>query len=245
MKLKWILLIGLLLNSPPVIAKNLYESIVPGLYYRKLELSGGIKLHIFKADLSKIKIDAIDARDFKKKAMNAVEMSQKTQALVVANSNFFSDDLEPLGLVIQAGKIKNPIRPISWWAGFLVHNNQATIRKLAKEEKPNTTQFGLQTGPRLVINGKIPKLKIENSPKTAIGIDRQGYVYLIASEGRIEINELAKVLVTKEGAQGVGLRNALNLDGGSSTQLYHKSAQLEVKVSGLSNVPIGIGFFKK
>jgi len=94
-----------------------------------------------------------------------------------------------------------------------------------------------------VVNGRTPRLKEEISPKSAVGIDKDGNLILIATEGSVEINKLAKLLAKPEKQGGAGLSQALNLDGGSSTQFYFKSGDRELSIPGLAKVPVGLGVF--
>jgi uncharacterized protein YigE (DUF2233 family) len=83
--------------------------------------------------------------------------------------------------------------------------------------------MAIQAGPRLVVNGKVPKLKSEISQKTAIGINRKGEVILLTTLYPFSVNELAKLMAKPESKGGLGCRYALNLDGGSSSQLYARN----------------------
>lgn len=239
------LLIGILLISSQAKAKNLYTELQKGLYYQKLKVSEYCLLHIFRLDPKLIKIDAILASDFGKTGLSAQEMADQSHALLSINSNFFDSKGHALGLVIKNKKVLQNPRPITWWAAFLINSNHAQIRKIAEHEKFSGIEFATQAGPRLVIDGKTPKLKKEFSPKSAIGIDAHGNIYIIASNTGIDIQDFAAWLVKSEAKGGVGLTQALNLDGGSSTQLYAKVGKFSLNIPGFSKVPVGIGVFSK
>jgi exopolysaccharide biosynthesis protein len=66
---------------------------------------------------------------------------------------------------------------------------------------------------------------VRRHPRTAIGTDKKGRVYLVVVDGRSEGNaegvtiaELTKI------CEWLGLRDAINLDGGSSSTMWGKQA---------------------
>jgi uncharacterized protein YigE (DUF2233 family) len=237
-------LTGLLLWPTLVLAE--FQSLQPGLEYQELALhQGTTSLHLLRVDLKKYSIKPIDGRNLGKASLTVKEMAQKKGAIAVINANFFDPDKKPLGLVLLDGKIKNAFHPTSWWASFLIKGTQAKITKVFSPAKVKGYQQGIQAGPRLIVNGRPPKLKKEASPKSAIGIDPQGRVLLIATSSPMEIGALADILARPKKKGGLGLTQALNLDGGSSTQFFLKTADKEVYLPGMTKVPVGLGIFSK
>lgn len=223
-----------------------FQSLQPGLEYQELALAqDGITLHLLRVDLKKYSIKPIDGRNLGKTSLTVKEMAQKQGAIAVINANFFDPEKKPLGLILLDGKIKNAFHPTSWWASFLTKGTQARITKVFSPEKVKGYQQGIQAGPRLIVNGRPPKLKKEASAKSAIGIDPQGRVLLIATSGPVEIGTLANFLARSKKEGGLGLTQALNLDGGSSTQFFLKTADKEVYLPGMTRVPVGLGIFSK
>jgi len=222
-----------------------YRSLERGLDYAVLQIDAASKLHLLKIDLSRFTIKVLDARDFKNEALAVKTFSEKSRALAAINANFFDAQNQPLGLVLQDGKLKNPAKKISWWASLLIKGDRASIEKVYEKNAVLAYDNGVQAGPRLVVAGKTPKLKQEFSPKSAVGLDRKGHLILVVSEGSIEINGFAQLLAKKEKDGGVGMVNALNLDGGSSTQFFAKAGDLNLSLPGFSRVPIALGVFRK
>ena len=223
-----------------------FQIIEPGLEYAKLtpkEL--GKTLHVLRVDLKNFSLQPIDARKLGSSVLSVKDMASKTKALAVINANFFDKTNRPLGLILKDGKILNGFHPTRWYAAILFSKNRAKITKAFKKSQIKGYPNGLQAGPRLVIWGKTPKLKNESSPKSAVGIDSKGRVLLIASTGNIEIGNLARYLAKPTSKGGLGLSNAMNLDGGSSTQLFIKAGNINENISGLNRVPVGLGVFKK
>lgn len=94
----------------------------------------------------------------------------------------------------------------------------------------SSVQESISGGPYLVMNGQIyidekeQNFKFANkdtyAPRSAVGVGKDGKLYLIAVEGKKEnhtsgftLKQLAKFLKT------IGLKDAINLDGGGSTTL--------------------------
>ncbi len=222
-----------------------YRPLEKGLDYATLQTEAGTKIHVLKIDLHLFQAKVLDARDLKSSTLAVKTLAEKSKALAAINANFFDAEGKPLGLVLQNGKLKNPPKKISWWASLLFKDEAIEIAKNVGVEASLKYQNGIQAGPRLVVNGKTLKLKEEFSPKSAVGVDRQGRLVLIATEGGIEINQFAAWLAKKEKAGGIGLWQALNLDGGSSTQFFAKAGDLDLWISGFAKVPVALGIFRK
>lgn len=234
-----------LLFWPSLVLAN-FQNLQPGLEYQELVLpQAGNTLHLLRVDLKKFSIKPIDGRNLGKASFTVKEMAQKKGAIAVINANFFDPDKKPLGLILLDGKIKNAFHPTSWWASFLIKGSKAKITKVFSPAKVKGYQQGIQAGPRLIVNGRPPKLKKEASPKSAIGIDSQGRVLLIATSRPMEIGTLANLLARPKKKGGLGLTQALNLDGGSSTQFFLKTGDTEVYLPGMTKIPVGLGIFSK
>lgn len=172
-------------------------------------------------------------------------MAKQSGAVAVINANFFDPSNRPLGLVLKEGRVLNGFHPTQWYAAFLTRNGKAQITKAFEKTHIRGFENGIQAGPRLVSSGRTPKLKNESSPKSVVGIDEAGLVWLIAATGPVEISQLARWLAKPTAKGGLGLPNALNLDGGSSTQFYLKAGKQEVSAPGLSWIPVGLGVFPR
>jgi uncharacterized protein YigE (DUF2233 family) len=89
--------------------------------------------------------------------------------------------------------------------------------------------------PRLVVEGKIPQLKPQLAERTAVCAGG-GVVVLVVST-RAEATALARFLADAPDKGGLGCRDALNLDGGQSTQLVVKLPTLALSLPGGWSVP--------
>jgi exopolysaccharide biosynthesis protein len=105
-------------------------------------------------------------------------------------------------------------------------------------KKNKEIEFAIQSGPRLVVNGKIPlSLKPGMDSRTALGITKNNDIILVATENlRLTTTQLASVMLAFQIDGGLGCVDALNLDGGSSTQLYASFKNFYLDIAGYSAV---------
>lgn len=227
--------------AAPLARADDWQEIEKGLSYKKiaLDLNGTpVVLHAIKANLKHNHIQPI----YYANPMNVKKMVEKSEALVAINANFFDTNYHPLGLVIENREEKHPLRQISWWAVFCMKNQWASVIHTS-EYQVGTCHQAVQAGPRLVISGITPILKEETSRKTAVGINKRGEVIFVVSEQSIPIRELAAMFRRPENENGLDCVNAINMDGGSSSQLYVKAKDFTLSVPSFVNVPVGLGIF--
>ena len=89
--------------------------------------------------------------------------------------------------------------------------------------------------PRLVVGGKIQPLKPQLAERTAV-CAKDSVVVLVVST-KVETTAFARFLADPPDQGGLGCRDALNLDGGPSTQLVVKLPALSLSVPGGWGVP--------
>lgn len=238
------IVMGLLILLFPFLARASWQKIDRGLYYQKIELQkkSGVPyaIHTFQISPRYYQPKPI----LSEKPVSIRNLVEKSGAVLGVNANFFDPAGKPLGLIISDGKIVNPKKDISWWGVFSMEKGRPHIVH-SSDWKKNSADMAVQAGPRLVVAGRVPALKDESSQKTALGINRKGDIILVVTYYPLSIKELAKLMALPESKGGLDCVYALNLDGGSSTQLYAKTNQFELKVPSFVGVPVGLGFFKK
>ena len=152
------------------------------------------------------------------------------------NASFFDENVAPLGLLVIDGKQRYPRHPVRGWPGggglFVVRKGKPSI--IAHTAKvPVGSEYAVQCWPRLVIAGKIPKFKQRPAAlRSAVGIDAAGRVLFAATTGSLTFEDWAAFL-----RDDLGCVEALNLDGGPSTQLAVRGKH-DVTVSGGWPVPV-------
>lgn len=241
-----IFILSLLCVSCTVQADD-WSRVAYGLQYKIVEVPSERqikpKLHVFRVNTRLNDIRPLLPADNKPKTID--KLTQEAGAILGINANFFDEKNNILGLVVKDGKEISPKKTISWWGIFYTYGKGYRIRHSTDIQNTRGIRQAIQAGPRLLVNGQIPPLKPNTSAKTAIGIDGQGQVYIIVTRFQIDINTLAQILQKSPDKGGLGLSQALNLDGGSSTQLYAKKDSFKLHLPGYVNVPVGLGVFKK
>jgi len=221
----------------PSFALEPWKKIAPGIHYLDLApsaLNPWSHLHAFKINLKKNQIKLAMATSLDKQHASVERLASQEQALIAINGGFFDKQYHPLGLRISNGKRLNPLKYISWWGILYLRNNQAFLSSPSQFKNNSDINFAVQSGPRLIIDGRIPTLKTGSAQRTALGIDKSGStLFIVVSENKsFTTTELASQMI----APPLNCYNALNLDGGSSTQLLVNSAALHLNIHGFSNV---------
>lgn len=226
-----------------------WRELAPGMAYAKLTIGSSESpgfLHAFKIDPAKYRLDCLLAKDLGEKAAPVQTMAKRAKALVAINGGFFSGNLEPLGLRIQNGRERAAMKRVSWWAIFTMNGNAPRIVTHDHFAANGATRMAVQSGPRLVIDGSIPSLKEGDARRTALGITRRGEVIIAVTEQTtISTRTLAEIFRRKPTAGGLDCPNALNLDGGSSTQLYANIKGFTLDLPALAPVTDAVAVFAR
>lgn len=202
-------------------------------------------IHAFRIDPKQFRFEILDSRTLGEVVTTVSRLAKKNGALLVINGGFFSPERRPMGLIVRNGTLLNPIHKAPWWAVFQMEKTTPRILPFSQFHLGPNIVMALQAGPRLVVNGSIPKLKSSIARRSGIGIQNSGHIILAASQEEISMNEFAQVFQKSEKSGGLGCPNALNLDGGSSTQLYFDWNGFRLDLRGTSEVTNGIAVFKK
>ena len=174
-------------------------------------------VHVFKIDLHQNRFDLVMARDLKQANASIQQFAEFGHALIAINGGFFDEGYQPLGLRIGHRQRYSPLKAISWWGVFAINQHTARIVSYKDFSAGFPVDFAIQSGPRLLVNNTIPKLKPGRAERTALGINAQGHVIIVVTENSpLTTTELARLMQTSP----LNCQQALNLDGGSSTQLF-------------------------
>ena len=224
---------------------TLWKSFRKGLEYTTIRVSPG-KIHAFRIDPKHFKFGVVTAKALGRKNATVESMAKKVGALVAVNGGFFTPEYDSLGLIINDGKVLNPLKKTSWWSVFYLKDNAPNIIHTKSYRNNPAVTMAVQSGPRLVVNGLIPKLKPSIAERSAICITSKKKVVIVATENLlIQPDELAEYLRKKESSGGLGCKTALNLDGGSSTQLYAHIGSFDLDVPGTNKVANAVVVFPK
>jgi len=203
-------------------------------------------LHAFEIDPTRVRLDVITASDAEKMGTTIEILKKRSNALLAINGGFFTQQHASIGLLIQSGKERNRLHKTSWWSIFSMEGDTPRITEPSKYIPLSTTIMALQAGPRLVIKGIIPKLKEERAARSGIGITKEGKVIIAITEGaEITMRTFAEAFVLSRWKGGFECEDAMNLDGGSSSQLFAEIGKFKLSIPGRSRIPNGIAVFAK
>jgi uncharacterized protein YigE (DUF2233 family) len=213
-----------------------WQVLAPGIEYLDIQanqLSPWSHIHAFRLDLTKTKLSLVNARDIKTTNASAEKFATENNALIGINAGFFDHQFKPLGLRVSHYRQTNPIKPISWWGVFYIESNIPHIASVWNFKMNKHIEFALQSGPRLLVNGKIPHLKQGIADRTALCITKTNKVIMVVStNAAMTTKDLAELLQ----AAPLSCENAINLDGGSSSQIYADINSFHLNVHGFANV---------
>jgi uncharacterized protein YigE (DUF2233 family) len=229
------LLLFLLFSTTAAIANN-WRELTPGIEYIDLGanlLTPWSHVHVFRIDLKKNQLDLVMANFLSQPHASADEFAHFSKALLTINGGFFDHDHHPLGLRISNQQQYNPLKRISWWGVFFIKNKKARISGPHQFTDNQPVDFAVQSGPRLLINGHIPALKPGRAERSALGISPDGRVIILVTDNTpMTTTALAELMKFPP----LNCKNALNLDGGSSSQLHANIDSFQLNVHGFSNV---------
>jgi uncharacterized protein YigE (DUF2233 family) len=208
-------------------AKTSWRPLSPGLWYTQITTSTLISsgtLHAFRVDLNYYRFSLALAKEYEGQFASAQNLTIASKGIVGINGGFFAPDMSSLGLRISDGEQLSRFKQSPWWGVFLIQNHHAKVLSASQYHTENNVDFAVQSGPRLLVDGQIPqKLRPGVANRSALGIRRNGQVVILATQNiSLSTLELAQIMQRSEPENGLACWQALNLDGGSSTQLYAK-----------------------
>lgn len=226
------------LGSPK--SAYLWTQLANGLLYTSYSFDIGENtprtIHAFNIDPAKYRLSIALAAD-EKEGSTVRQFAKQERALLAINGGFFTPEHTSIGLIVKDGKTLNPLHTTSWWSIFYITDGKPAISAPKDFAVKPFTSMALQAGPRLVIEGSIPKLKESISARSAIGITRDNKIIIAITQGLgISMNELAQRMKNSRYIGGLECQNAMALDGGSSSQLYAKIGKFELDFTGIARI---------
>ncbi len=234
--LKYVLLSCILMLGAHKSMALEWRELAPGIEYIDMNTNVLIPwshIHAFRIDLKKNKLDLIMANDLSLHNASVDAFAHHSNALITINGGFFDRNYAPLGLRIGNQQQHSPLKHISWWGIFYIKNKTPYISSLKQYTSDNQVDFAVQSGPRLLVNGQIPSLKTGYAERSALGItSNQRVIILVTNNSPMTTTALAQLLKTTP----LNCNNAINLDGGSSSQLNAHMGLFQINVHGFANV---------
>jgi len=243
-------------NTQPIIT---WESLSDGLEETHFQLTSAGLLSssavAVRADTSRFSPRVIRASEYNWKKASAQALCKAAGASVCINSNFFDEQGKPLGVVISRGiqhqKIHNGGGTLT--GVFFVTTNGIGITHRGAFSAEKVLEAA-QAGPRLISEGApVIGVKESSSPTnlSVVCIDNERRVILMRVSLAMfggSFREIQALLQRPE----LSCIEALNLDGGGSSQLYvsggvqgHQGATREEFLPGRDEVPVVLGLFPR
>jgi uncharacterized protein YigE (DUF2233 family) len=178
---------------------------------------GSVTVTAVRADTRRWAIHVVDARGANPAGLTADQALTGPGAAI--NAGFFAmADHSPIGWAVADGHtISPPYRKSSRygdWGLLVVRHGAPSILPLASSP-PDGVEQAIQSAPVLLHAGAIPPLNaVPPAPRAAIGLDGEGRLLFAVADGGLTLQEWAACLRDQ-----LGVRDALNLDGGPSAQL--------------------------
>jgi uncharacterized protein YigE (DUF2233 family) len=157
----------------------------------------------------------------------AVGLGSKADRVAFAmNGGMFDAEGLPIGYYVEAGHRAHTLNRNEGWGNFHLQPNGVfygsdgkwavrTTESVAARIS-NRPDFGTQSGPMLVIEGKLhPRIDADGPSRklrNAVGVDKQGRAHFVISEGPISFGKLARYFRDE-----LKTPNALFLDGSVSS----------------------------
>jgi uncharacterized protein YigE (DUF2233 family) len=227
------------ISSAVYAAPTVWHKLAPGMDYTHISIdeTDSANIQAFRFNPNLYKITLARAQDLGMNSANVASLALQNNALIAINGGFFDPTHNALGLRIKDGLQLNPLRRISWWGVFYTVGNRPYITSLQGFGGSKKVDFAIQSGPRLLVNGQIPPLKPGYDARSALAIDANGNIIIAVTENTaLTTTDFARLLKTPAAQGGLNCVDALNLDGGSSSQLYAQVDKFRLTVPSFSYV---------
>ncbi len=229
--------------------KLTWKEVQPG--FSILRYAIGKNDYIFRSEIILLKFSlnnfefeiAQKSNNSNKKTTDVKSLTNLNKGIAGINASFFDKKESPLGLIIQNKKTTNKLHKGGTLLSgiFYISNNQANIIHKSKIDLYNP-DLAIQAGPRLISNYIPLKIKDPNTRtrRSGIAINKKGEVIIYATLLRFPGASFSEV---QEMLKSLSVKDALNFDGGSSSQLYLKKNPAlddDFLISGGDDIPVAL-----
>jgi exopolysaccharide biosynthesis protein len=214
-----------------------FSIVAPGIAYAIFAVrpagSEAFSGHAFKIDLDVSELRLVPAGD--SAARRTVDQIVAPYPVVVAvNASFFDKEGRAMGLAVDDGRVMSISKQRNWGA-LVVDGTKGRIMLGADIQDHLAHRLIVQGIPRLLVGGKVQQLKPQIAERTAVCAE--GNIVILVVSTKAEATAFARFLADPPDKGGLGCWDALNLDGGPSTQLMVKLPALSLSLPGGWGVP--------
>lgn len=196
--------------------------------------------HAFRVDLSRADLRMLSAGGPTTRR-DVDTIVRALPRVVASNASFFAEDGRAMGLVVDQGTLRGR-RRIKKWGALVVEGDRARVVEGSAVDLGARPTLVAQGQPRLVVDGRAAGLKPQSARRTVVcttgASDARGHasiVLIVTSD--VDASALAAVLAASESDGGLACADAINFDGGPSTQLVARLGEVGVVVRGGDAVP--------
>ncbi|NDD28131.1 MAG: phosphodiester glycosidase family protein [Proteobacteria bacterium] len=159
-------------------------------------------------------------------AADVPALARRANAIAAINASYFDANRQPLGYLKINGRVRNG--SIATGAAFTgVFTMTGNVPQIVSRERfnPTAVDTALQAGPRLVAHGAPTKglRETRSFRQTGVAVTNDGHIVMYATDGSYRgatWAEMQSLLTGPSRAGGIDPSDVLNLDGGSSSQIY-------------------------
>jgi len=201
-----------------------------GVEHRRLE-HGAIAGHAFRFRPDDVELRVVPAPGGRARVADFAPAGDA----IATNASFFDEAGRTMGLAVDRGRSVGG-RRLAKWAAFVLEGRRPRIVAGSALGDGAGADLVVQGLPRLVVAGAVPRLKPQRAQRTVLCV-AGARVVLLVTTSRVDATELARLLAAPAADGGLGCRDALNLDGGSSTQLAARWGGFAARIDGAWGVP--------
>jgi hypothetical protein len=213
------------------------------------------ELLFLRSSMQKYRVGIIQAREFGWRRNTVAALGGASRAAVAINANFFDEQGRPLGLVISRGILSQKVHLGGGTLSGIIQSGLGGVKILSRPDfNPAGVSDAIQAGPRLLSSGvKVRGIRGSStlSKRSGLCVDRQGrLVMFVVSSGLLGVS--LEQLQDELQRPGIDCLDALNLDGGGSSQLWVNGSIQgapngfeEISIQASDPVPVAFALFPK
>jgi hypothetical protein len=214
-----------------------YSTLAPGIAHAIVEArpadAESFSSHAFKIDLDVAELRLVPAGGPSSRR-TVEQIAAPYPAVVAVNASFFDSEGRAMGLAVYEGRALASGKRRSWGA-LVIDGKRARIMSGADIEDHLAHRLIVQGIPRFAVGGKIQPVKPQIAERTAVCAE--GSIVVLVVSTKAESTAFARFLADSPDRGGLGCLDALNLDGGPSTQLVVHLPPLTLSLPGGWGVP--------